>query len=197
MINVSKQNKPSYECMIIAETAYELAKQAKEYSWKQYHCSTGFVFLAFAIEAMFIFYRRQVDSNYDKTNDRSGRKDFHKKTMNLCGIGDLLGSRDYQTIKKCLLFRDNIAHGDFFESKFPFMPSGEDEHNDHVNEILSQPSKQFRITVSELNDGICAAKCVDNLICENGYQVSNTFIERKYMPRLQPAFGVSGISTWL
>ncbi len=32
MTVVSKQNKPSYECIIIAETAYELTLQSAEYS---------------------------------------------------------------------------------------------------------------------------------------------------------------------
>ncbi|WP_371358136.1 hypothetical protein LPA81_23710 (plasmid) [Salmonella enterica subsp. enterica] len=55
MINVRKQNKPSYECMMNAETALALCKRASENEFKEYHCSTGLVFLAFAVEAMFIF----------------------------------------------------------------------------------------------------------------------------------------------
>ncbi|MGI5599473.1 hypothetical protein [Escherichia coli] len=80
MINVRKQNKPSYECMMNAETALALCKRASENEFKEYHCSTGLVFLAFAVEAMFIFYRRQVDPTYDKKKDKTCRKDFHKKT---------------------------------------------------------------------------------------------------------------------
>lgn len=197
MIIVSKQNKPSYECMLIAETAYELTLQSAEDSWKNYHCSTGFIFLAFAIESMFIFYRKQVDSKYDNKKDRLCRKEFHKETLKLCGIPSLLGTKDYQIIRNCLSIRDSIAHGDFFESDFPFFPSGNEEHKNHVIEIISQSSEQFRkITEDMLKEGINTAKRIDDLICDEGYQVSNTFVKREHMVRLQPAFGVSGISTW-
>ncbi|MCM7491579.1 hypothetical protein UXO14_13975 [Enterobacter hormaechei] len=194
MINVRKQNKPSYECMLNAELALALCKQAKD-SFKEYHCTTGFVFLAFAIEAMFIFYRRQVDSSYNK-KDRTSRKDFHKTTMKLCGINNLLGSRDYQIIEKCLKARDSIAHGDFFESDFEYSPTTVDDHDMHVREIVSQSSEQFRnITLKMLEEGIDAAKRIDDLISDNGYKVDE-HIDREFMPKLQPAFGVSGLSVW-
>ncbi|EPY6570773.1 hypothetical protein ACOEI2_003880 [Shigella flexneri] len=64
---VSKENKPSYECMNTAETCLGLAGMASEDWQREHHCRTGIIFTAFAIEAMFIFYRKQVDPGYDKT----------------------------------------------------------------------------------------------------------------------------------
>lgn len=196
MINVRKQNKPSYECMMNAETALALCKRSTENEFKEYHCSTGLVFLAFAVEAMFIFYRRQVDPTYDKNNDKTCRKDFHKKTLKMCGIDDLMGLNDYQIIRKCLRLRDEIAHGDFFESSFDYVPEDLDVHDKQVIDIISKSSKQFRdVTLKILEQGIEAAKNIDDYICDNGYKADEK-IEREYLPKLQPAFGVTGISVW-
>ncbi|SUG40523.1 Uncharacterised protein [Salmonella enterica subsp. arizonae] len=123
-----------------------------------------FDFLAFAVEAMFIFYRRQVDSDYDKKGDKACRKDFHKKTLELCGIKNYLGRRDYQIVKTCLDARDSIAHGDFFISDFEFTPTVADDHNIFSGEILTQSSEQFRnITLRILEEGINAAKRIDDI----------------------------------
>lgn len=193
IINVRKQNKPSYECMLNAETALALCKQSN-ISLSEYHCSAGLVFLAFAVEAMFIFYRRQVDLNYDK-QDRTRRRDFHKATMKLCGVKNLLGSRDYQIVDKCLQARDDIAHGDFFESDFEYLSTSADDDM-HVKEIVSQSSEQFRnITLQMLEEGIEAAKRIDDHISDNGYKV-DACIEPEFRQKLQPAFGVSGLSMW-
>ena len=140
MINVRKQNKPSYECMMNAETALTLCKLTSEKGLKEYHCSTGLVFLAFAVEALFIFYRRQVDPTYDKKNDKTCRRDFHKKTLKMCGIDGLMGLNDYQIIRKCLILRDEIAHGDFFESSFDYNPNDFDDHDEQVIDIISKSS---------------------------------------------------------
>lgn len=196
MTKVIMQNKPSYECMMKAETALALSRQSTNDSFMEYHCSAGLIFLAFAVEAMFIFYRRQVDSDYDKKRDKTGRTKFHKKTLELCGIKNYLGSRDYQIVKTCFDARDSIAHGDFFESSFEFTPTVADEHNMFAEEILTQSSEQFRkITLEILEKGIIAAKRIDEYIYDNGYKVDED-IELEFMPKLQPAFGVSGIYTW-
>ncbi|EBR1503625.1 hypothetical protein BWL71_21240 [Salmonella enterica] len=196
MIKVIMQNKPSYECMMNAETALLLSRQSTDDSFMEYHCSAGLIFLAFAVEAMFIFYRRQVDSDYDKKGDKACRKDFHKKTLELCGIKNYLGRRDYQIVKRCLDARDSIAHGDFFISDFEFTPTVADDHNIFSGEILTQSSEQFRnITLRILEEGINAAKRIDEYIYDNGYKVDEN-IDREFMPKLQLAFGVSGMYTW-
>ncbi|EMU6986080.1 hypothetical protein WN818_003922, partial [Shigella flexneri] len=48
---VSKENKPSYECMNTAETCLGLAGMASEDWQREHHCRTGIIFTAFAIEA--------------------------------------------------------------------------------------------------------------------------------------------------
>lgn len=121
---------------------------------------------------------------------------FTKKNLELCGIKNYLGSRDYQIVKTCFDARDSIAHGDFFESSFEFTPTVADEHNMFAEEILTQSSEQFRkITLEILEKGIIAAKRIDEYIYDNGYKVDED-IELEFMPKLQPAFGVSGIYTW-
>jgi len=196
MIKVNKQNKPSYECMMNAETALSLCRMSHEKGFREYHCSAGLIFLAFAVEAMFIFYRRQVEQSYDKKKDKSCRKDFHKVTLKKGGIENLMGKKDYQIVRDCLLLRDNIAHGDFFESTFFYIPNNSEDQGAQTTEIISHSSEQFRnITLKILEEGIKAAKNIDDFICDNGYKVTEG-IDREFMPKLQPAFGVTGISTW-
>lgn len=48
---VRKENKPSYECMITAETCLGLAGLATEEWEREHHYRTGIIFTAFAIEA--------------------------------------------------------------------------------------------------------------------------------------------------
>ncbi|EDK9787171.1 hypothetical protein AH777_23110, partial [Salmonella enterica subsp. enterica serovar Give] len=63
-------------------------------------------------------------------------------------------------------------------------------------DIISKSSKQFRdVTLKILEQGIEAAKNIDDYICDNGYKADEK-IEREYLPKLQPAFGVTGISVW-
>ncbi|ELH4087380.1 hypothetical protein RE137_005380 [Klebsiella pneumoniae] len=194
MINVTKQNKPSYECMIIAETSLSLANQEQNSSLKNHHLYTGIIFLCFAVEAMFIFYRKQVEPGYNKKDDKTKRKQKHKETSRLCGIDDMLGTREYQTIDKCFSIRDSIAHGDSFSSCFNFIPSGEENY---TIPILSHPSEQFRaITPSLLKDAICAAKHIDTIIHSTGYNTAYSSNEQQFIPPLTSAFGHSGISTW-
>ncbi|WP_409075726.1 hypothetical protein ACF2G4_06605 [Pantoea sp. C3] len=92
-INISKENKPSYECMVIAETSQELALRAEEGWEKKHHCYTGFIFLTFAVEAMFIFYRKQADPSYVK-KDKLARPEFHKEPLKLCSMPNITGQRD-------------------------------------------------------------------------------------------------------
>lgn len=199
-IKVKKENKPSYECMNMAETALMLADCSDEKSdlyRSEYHCNTGFIFLAFAIEAMFIFYRRQVEPGYEKTKDRKPRKEFHKETLAKCGIKNLLGSRDYQICAACLSIRDGIAHGDTYESLFEHSSSHPDDSPEQLNEILAVQSAQFReISPQTLRKGIEAAKHLDEHICDNALHVGLAADEREYGPRFIQAFGVSGTSTW-
>ncbi|MCL2897165.1 hypothetical protein [Brenneria tiliae] len=199
-MKVTKQNKPSYECMSIAETACILADDASmaaQKDWVQYHCNTGFIFLAFAIEAMFIFYRRQVEPGYDKNNDRMSRKDFHKKTLSMCGFDKFLGSADYQTCAKCLKIRDGIAHGDTYESSFEHPSKHPSGTTLQTIEILAVQSEQFRdISPQILRKGIEAAKRIDEFICDNARHPGIEEADREYAPIFLQAFGVTGTSMW-
>lgn len=93
---VSKENKPSYECMNTAETCLGLAGMASEDWQREHHCRTGIIFTAFAIEAMFIFYRKQVDPGYDKT-----QKDNAQEYVKIVRYKQLYGDKtlpNYQRV---------------------------------------------------------------------------------------------------
>ena len=195
-INISKENKPSYECMIIAEAALEFALRAEEDWEKKHHYYTGFIFLAFAVEAMFIFYRKQVDLSFDKENDRTCRKKLHKETVSLCGINNFMGLKDYQTVKNCLEIRDAIAHGDFYESSFIHQSKAHSNDGSLTREVLAIHSAQFRVISEDvLRQGIDATKRIDSYIYENGFKQSERDVEKSMRSHLAPAFG-SGRSSW-
>lgn len=196
-ITISKENKPSYECMSIAETSKELALTAKEEWEKKHHCYTGFIFLAFAVEAMFIFYRKQVDPQYDTKKDRTRRADFHKETLRLCSLPNIRGDEHYQIIRECLRIRDSIAHGDAYESSFEHSLPHAKDGDDLTREVLGVHSEQFRaITHDALAKGIEAAKSIDELICDQGYPLSQEDRDVEFRTHLMQAFGVTGLSTW-
>lgn len=196
-IKIRKENKPSYECMMIAETSQELALLAEEDWEKKHHCYTGLIFLAFAVEAMFIFYRKQVDPQYVKKDNRTERAVFHKETLRLCSMPNIRGHRDYQIVRECFLIRDSIAHGDTYESSFehslPHAPCGDEL----IRDVLRVHSEQFRtITYERLVKGIEAAKRIDGLICDQGYPLNQKDYDCELRTHLKPAFGVTGISMW-
>jgi len=191
------ENKASYECMKIAETSQVLARLAAEDWEKRHHSYTGFLFLAFAIEAMFIFHRKQVEPQYDKSI-KCRRSEFHKETLRLCSIPlNIRCGRDYQTIEKCLKIRDSIAHGDFFvTSRDHFPPDGVSD-DDIVTGILDLPAEQFKaIKYDDLVKGIEAAKQIDECISDQGYPAHQNGYRAESRTHLTLAFGVSGISTW-
>lgn len=196
-INIRKENKPSYECMITAETSQGLALSVEEEWEKKHHCYTGLIFLVFAVEAMFIFYRKQVAPQYVTKDDRTKRSAFHKETLRLCSIPNIRGHRDYQIIKECFSIRDSIAHGDAYESSFELSLFHAKDGDELVREVLGVHSEQFRkITYEALVKGIDVAKRIDNLICEQGYRLSQKDYGVEFRTHLMPAFGGSGVSMW-
>jgi hypothetical protein len=196
-INIRKENKPSYECMIIAETSQELALRAEDDWERKHHCYTGLIFLVFAVEAMFIFYRKQVDPQYVTKDDRTKRTEFHKETLRLCSMPNIRGDRDYQIVRECFSIRDSIAHGDAYESSFEHSLPHAKIGDELTREVLGVHSEQFRaITYDALVKGIEAAKRIDALICDQGYPLSQKDYDDEYRTPLMPAFGVSGVSTW-
>lgn len=193
---VSKENKPSYECMITAETCLGLAGMTTEEWQRDHHCRTGIIFAAFAIEAMFIFYRKQVDPRYDK-QQRECRKAMHKNTLTLCGINNYMGAKPYQIIKECLDVRDAIAHGDSYTSSFNFSVDHFDNQDDIATGVLAVNSEQFRgLTVERLRKYIEMAKHIDNEISDKGYRPSESDLPVDERRSLMMAFGVSGVSIW-
>ncbi|EJH5705052.1 hypothetical protein NGI02_07750 [Escherichia fergusonii] len=193
---VSKENKPSYECMNTAETCLGLAGMASEDWQREHHCRTGIIFTAFAIEAMFIFYRKQVDPGYDKTQ-KECRKTMHKNTLKLCGINNYMGTKPYQIIKECLEVRDAIAHGDSYTSSFNFSADHLDNQDDIAKSVLAVNSEQFRgLTVERLAKYIEMAKHIDHEISDNGYRHSEGYLPAAERRSLMLAFGVSGVSMW-
>jgi len=196
-ITISKENKPSYECMTIAETSQELALRAEEDWEKKHHCYTGFIFLAFAVEAMFIFYRKQVDPQYDTRKDKTRRGDFHKETLRLCSLPNIRGGKHYQIIRECLRIRDSIAHGDAYESSFEHSLTQAKSGDELTREVLGVHSEQFRaITYEALVKGIEAAKSLDALICDQGYPLDQKDYDVEFRTHLMLAFGVTGLSRW-
>ena len=182
--------------MIIAETSQELALRAEEDWEKKHHCYTGFIFLTFAVEAMFIFYRKQVDPSYVK-KDKLSRFDFHKETLKLCGMPNITGQRDYQLLRNCFIVRDSIAHGDAYESSFEHSLPHTKSGDELTREVLGVHSEQFRaITHDALAKGIKAAKSIDALICDQGYPLSQEDRDVEFRTHLMQAFGVTGLSTW-
>lgn len=195
-IKVLKENKPSYECMIIAENCLALASRATEDWERDHHCRTGIIFTAFAIEAMFIFYRKQVDSSYNKLK-KEDRRTMHKNTLTKCGFNNFMGTRPYQVVKECLDVRDAIAHGDAYESSFNFSAEHLENHNDVVRDVLAVSSEQFRdLTIERLRKYIEAAKHIDDDISDNGFILSEIDLPKEHRKKLMLAFGVSGISMW-
>lgn len=193
---VRKENKPSYECMLTASTCLALAGMATEEWEYEHHCRTGIIFTAFAIEAMFIFYRKQVDPNYNK-KQKEDRKTMHKNTLMLCGINNYMGTKPYQIIKECLDVRDAIAHGDSYTSSFNFSADHFDNRDDIVRSVLAVNSEQFRgLTIERLGKYIEMAKYIDNEISDKGYRPSESDFPVDERRNLMLAFGVSGISMW-
>ncbi|EHS7017162.1 hypothetical protein ACUB10_001961 [Escherichia coli] len=195
-IKVLKENKPSYECMIIAENCLELASRATEDWERDHHCCTGIIFTAFAIEAMFIFYRKQVDSSYNKLK-KEDRKTMHKNTLTKCGFNNFMGTRPYQVVKECLDVRDAIAHGDAYESSFNFSAEHSENHDDVVSDVLAVSSEQFRdLTIERLRKYIEMAKHIDDEISDKGFILSEIDLPKEHRKKLMLAFGVSGMSMW-
>ncbi|MDI1046727.1 hypothetical protein NEM03_19945 [Escherichia coli] len=193
---VLKENKPSYECMIIAENCLALASRATEDWERDHHCRTGIIFTAFAIEAMFIFYRKQVDPNYNKWQ-KEDRKTMHKSTLTKCGFNNFMGTQPYQVVKKCLEVRDEIAHGDYYESSFNFSAEHSENHDDVARDVLAVSSEQFRdLTIERLREFIEMAKHIDEKISDNGFILSESDLPKEHRKRLMLAFGVSGLSMW-
>ena len=193
---VRKENKPSYECMITAETCLGLAGLATEEWEHEHHYRTGIIFTAFAIEAMFIFYRKQVDPGYDKTKPEC-RKTMHKKTLKLCGFTNYMGTKPYQIIKECLEVRDAVAHGDSYTSSFNFSADHLDNQDDIARGVLAVNSEQFRgLTADLLKKYIEMAKHIDHEIYDNGYRPSEEDLPAAERRNLMLAFGVSGVSMW-
>ncbi|WP_336983639.1 MULTISPECIES: hypothetical protein [unclassified Cedecea] len=193
---VSKENKPSYECMHTAETCLGLAGMATEDWQRDHHCRTGIIFTAFAIEAMFIFYRKQVDPSYNK-KQKECRKTMHKNTLMLCGINNYMGTKQYQLIKECLDVRDAIAHGDSYTSEFNFLAEHSDNQDDIVRSVLAVNSEQFRgLTVERLRTYIEMANQIDYEIYDKGYRPSDIDLPADERNTLMLAFGVSGVSMW-
>ena len=193
---VSKENKPSYECMITAETCLGLAGMTTEDWLRDHHCRTGIIFTAFAIEAMFIFYRKQVDATYNKRK-KEDRKTMHKKTLMLCGFENYMGTKNYQIIKECLKVRDAIAHGDFYRSSFNFPAVHMDNQDDIVRSVTSIHSEQFRgLTIESLEKYIEAAIDMDHEFYDKGYRPSEGDLPINERSKLLLAFGVSGTSMW-
>lgn len=194
---VRKENKPSYECMFTAGTCLALAGMATEDWEREHHCRTGIIFTAFAIEAMFIFYRKQVDPSYDKQH-RECRKIMHKNTLTMCGINNnYMGAKPYQIIKECLDVRDAIAHGDSYTSSFNFSAGHLDNQDDIARSVLAVNSEQFRgLTVERLEKYIEMAKHIDHEISDKGYRPSESGLPVDERSNLMLAFGVSGVSMW-
>lgn len=193
---VSKENKPSYECMITAETCLGLAGMTTEDWLRDHHCRTGIIFTAFAIEAMFIFYRKQVDTNYNK-KQREDRKTMHKNTLMLCGINDYIGTRPYQIVKECLDVRDAIAHGDSYTSTFNFLAGDLNKQDDITRRVIAVNSEQFRgLTIERLRKYIEMAKHIDYEISDKGYRPFESDLPIDERRKLILAFGVSGVSMW-
>ncbi|MFW5365212.1 hypothetical protein ACOAKA_07105 [Escherichia coli] len=182
--------------MNTAEACFVLAGMATDDWLRDHHCRTGIIFTAFAIEAMFIFYRKQVDPDYDKKKTEC-RKVMHKTTLALCGINNYMGKKPYQIVKDCLEVRDAIAHGDSYTSSFSFSTGHLDNQDDITRDIISVSSEQFReLTLERLEKYIEMAKNIDHNFYDNGYRLSEKDLPPGERRKLMLAFGVSGVSMW-
>lgn len=193
-INIRKDNKPSYECMIMAENCLSLAVRAKENWERDHHCTTGIVFVAFAVEAMFEFFHKQLDPHY---KDSLSRKDLQRMVLNKCGISlNFRGTPDFQNINKCFLIRDGLAHGKFYQSDFVLDEGSGNEMEDTLK-ILDFKSEQFtNFSVEMLRDFIDAAKRIDYYIIDNGVPLNQRDLEAQLRIPLASAFATTGMSQW-
>lgn len=181
---VDLEKRAAYICFEIATNCQGLAYQAAE-EWEiRHHCTTGIIFVAFAIEAM-INHFGQIMFEDEWEKERISRKEQHKKLFKAVNLPDYLGRKSYQIADRCFKIRDIFAHGKTNNETVNLTVSPNISFEELSIKTLFEPTSMENLaTIENLDEYIEAARQIEEDIQEYGYYPKQNNIPQEEREKL-------------